>query len=307
MELHNLHTIVDGLESLSAIEKEHPVLGKQLFDFVNEVSGSCELAYDRLSQALGKVRNLSSQSTKKEIDDTIKEINEAPDSKWFKEVAGICDQLAALALRHQSDFHSQLRYTSPFGENWENSKENMSSPRYAAHYKIAPLFSLLEKQERQLKDDIRRVVSNVQSKLSDAKDNGNFQDLRNYAFEVQNEISKCIDEIKRISYQIKGTSSDGSSIILTPEKIAENALRRPERVLILNMFFLIVVISVGATIFQFLKVYQFILLTSFAITIVIVINALYLRTIDKLSEENFLKLLQLALLKFFAPITKKKS
>ena len=139
-----------------------------------------------------------------------------------------------------------------------------------------------------------------------SRENGDFQELRKYALDVQNEISQCIDGIKKISYQIKGTSSDGSTIILTPEKIAENALRRPERVLILNMFFILVAISVGATIFQFLTIYQFILVAGFAITIVIVLNAFYLRTIDKLSEESFLKLLQLALLKFFAPITKKK-
>jgi hypothetical protein len=307
MELHNLHTIVDGLESLSAIEKEHPVLGKQLFNFVTEVSECCDLAYNRLSRALGNVRNLSSQSTKKQVESVATEINEAPDSKWFKEVAGICNQLAVLASRHQKDFSSQLEYTSPFGDNWKDSHDKMTLPRYSAHYKIAPLFSLLEKQERQLKDDIRDVVSNVQSKLGDAKDSGNFQDVRNYALEVQKEISQSLDEIKQISYQLKGTSKDGATIILTPEKIAENALRRPERILILNMFFILVTICAGATIFQYLQIYQFILVTGFSITVVIVLNAFYLKTIDKLSEESFLKLIQLALLKFFAPITKSKS
>ncbi|MEX6690034.1 hypothetical protein QTN47_21170 [Danxiaibacter flavus] len=169
MELYNLHTIVDGLESLAAIEKEHPVIGKQLFDFVNEVNSCCEMAYNRLSQALGNVRNLSSQSTKKKVDDVIGQINEAPDSKWFKEVAGICDQLAVLASRHQSDFSLQLQYTSSFGDNWEDAKDKMISTHYSAHYKIAPLFSLLEQHERQLKDDIRGLYSMFKVNLAQQK------------------------------------------------------------------------------------------------------------------------------------------
>ena len=66
-----------------------------------------------------------------------------------------------------------------------------------------------------------------------------------------------------------------------------------------------VALTLAATVFQFLAVYQFILATGFAITAVIAVNALYLRSIDKLSEENFLKLMQLALLKFFAPLTRR--
>jgi hypothetical protein len=41
------------------------------------------------------------------------------------------------------------------------------------------------------------------------------------------------------------------------------------------------------------------------LTAVIVVNAFYLRTIDKLSEKGFLTLMQLALLKFFAPLTRR--
>lgn len=306
MELKNLHTIVEGLESLSAIEKEHPVLGKKLFDFVNEVSSCCEIAYNRLSRALGNVRNLSTKSSESEINDVVKQITKVPDSEWFKEVAGICDQLAALADRYESDFNSQLGYTSSFGENWQDSQGKMDTVRYSSHYKIAPLFSLLQKHERQLKDDIRYVVSNIQTKLAHSKEKGNYDELRNYAQQVQSEISYNIDEIKKISYQIKGTSEEGISAILTPEKVAEKALQKPERVLIFNMLFVLIALLIGATVFQYLSVYQFILVTGFAITVVIVLNAFYLRTIDKLSEEGFLKLIQLAVLKFFAPLRNKQ-
>lgn len=87
---------------------------------------------------------------------------------------------------------------------------------------------------------------------------------------------------------------------------AEKVLQTPERMLILSMFFLVFIFSLGAFAFHFLKAHQFILVTGFALTAVIVVNAFYLRTVDKLSEKGFLTLMQLALLKFFAPFTKRK-
>jgi hypothetical protein len=181
----------------------------------------------------------------------------------------------------------------------------MSAPRYNAYYKIASLLSLLQKRESELKDDLRFTVMIMQTKLGPAKDTGKVEEAREYALTVQEEISYSLDQIKKLSLQIAAGSSKGVSAILTLAEIAEDALRRPERVLILNMFFVTLVVALGATVFQFLKVYQFILVTGFAVTAVTVINALYLRTIDKLSEENFFKLMQLALLKFFAPLTRR--
>ncbi len=53
---------------------------------------------------------------------------------------------------------------------------------------------------------------------------------------------------------------------------------------------------------QFISLIAFPLLTDFVLTAVIVVNAFYLRSIDKLREEPFLELMKLALLKFFAPL-----
>jgi hypothetical protein len=305
MELVNLRTIVEGLDSLAEIEKEHPKLGRQLLDFTTRVSDCCERAYDRLSEALATVRGLSSRPTQQEVESVLKKLNDAPSSKWFKDVAGICDQLAALAEEFEAPIGEQLRYTSSFGENYEQASKDMTAPRYAAHYKIAPLLSLLQKHERQLKDDIRAIVARLQAKLGPAKDTGNVEDARAYALGVQREVSESLDHIKKLSLRIAGSSTDGASAILTPSEIAETALRRPERVLILNMFFVFLVVVLGATAFQYVAVYQFVLITGFAITAVTVVNALYLKSIDKLSEESFLKLMQLALLKFFAPLTRR--
>lgn len=305
MELVNLRTIVEGLDSLAEIEKENPKLGTELLRFTNTISNACEHAYLRLSYALGQVRGLPSRPSQQEILTVLSTLNEAPNSQWFRDVSGICNQLAVLAEEFEAPIHEQLNYTNPFGENYEHAVKDITAPRYHAHYKIAPLFSLLQRQERDLKDDIRKIVAVLQTKLGPAKDTMDVEDARDYALAVQNEISENIDQIKKISLVIADGSKNGSTIVLTPEEIAEAALQRPVSVLLLNMFFLCFVVVLGATVFQYLTVYQFILVTGFAITTVIIINALYLRTIDKLNEENFLKLMHLALLKFFSPLTHK--
>jgi hypothetical protein len=211
MELVHLQTVVEGLDSLADIEKEHPELGAQLLSFITRVSDCCERAYERLSEALGTVRGLSSKPNSQEVEAVLKKLNDAPSSKWFKEVAGICDQLAALAEEFKPPIVEQLNYTSPFGQNYENASKDMSAPRYAAHYKIAPLLSLLQKHERELKDDIRTIVANLQAKLGPAKDTGNVEDARAYALAVQNEISGSIDHIKKLGFRIAGGSSKGAS------------------------------------------------------------------------------------------------
>jgi hypothetical protein len=304
MELIHLKEIVDGLDSLAAIEKEHPALGAQLLKFVQEVRDCCKQAYDRLSIALGTVRNLPSKPSQKQIDSVCATINAAADSQWFKQVSGICDRLAALATAFEGPMMEQIRYTSPFGENWEQSSKGLDSPRFAAHYRITPLFSLLQKHERELKDDIRNAIAVIQTKLGPAKSTGDVEDARAYALAIQQEISQSIDEITKLSYQIAGGSSINA--ILTPSEIAEQSLQRPERVLILNMFFVAVALSLGAAAFQVIQFYQFVLVSGFTLTAVIVINAFYLRTIDKLSEASFLQLIELAILKFFAPLTRRR-
>jgi hypothetical protein len=307
MELRHLSVIVEGLDSLADIEREHPELGKKLLGFVKEVRDCCAQGYGRLSTALGAVRNLSDNPTPNELEVVRKQIDDAPNSVWFRDVAGICDRLAALASAFEPQLSNQISYTSPFGENWQDSTNTPGNPRYAAHYRITPLVTLLQRQERDLKDDIRGAVAEIQTKLGQGARTGDYEGARQYALKIQKEIDSSIDEIAKLTYQIQGNSSDGVAAIITPEKMAEQALQTPERVLILSMFFLVFVFALGAFAFSFLKFYQFVLVSGFALTAVIVVNALYLRTTGKLSEENFLKLMELALLKFFAPLTRRNA
>ena len=129
MELYNLQMIVRGLDSLADIEKEHPELGAQLLAFVKRVADCCELAYDRLSSALGDVRSLPAKPTSVDIRRVLDKLSDAPSSKWFKDVSGICDRLAVLAEQFGPQLKSQMIYAEGASVNevaeatgWSESK-----------------------------------------------------------------------------------------------------------------------------------------------------------------------------------------
>jgi hypothetical protein len=304
MELFHLYEIINGTTSLAEIEKLNPVLGTQLGSFVAEVRDCCSEAYGRLSNALSSVVTLSSKPTVGEIEKALRLMREAPDSHWFKNVSGICDRLAALATKFEPQIDKQIVYARSLNQQVPITDENIHSYVGPRSSQIAELMRLLQRHEGDLKEDLRRAVSEIESRLGKAKATGDVEEARQYAMKVREEIAKGSDQIAKISYQIAGSSSKGAETILSPGEIAEKALRRPEIMAIISMFFLLLVFYSGAAVFRFLAVYQFVLLTGFTLTAVIIINAFYLRTIDKLSEESFLKLMELALLKFFAPLTR---
>jgi len=322
MELCHLRELIEGLDSLAAVEEHNPVLGLKLKHFVSEVEDCCEIAYDNFSQALGKVRSLPSKPTVAEIDSLCNLLNGASSSKWFKKVNNICARLAALASEYKPSLTEQIRYASQHPAKVTSVREPVDDddvggpPDDGDTVRLSRLLSLLEMHEASLQTDIARVTAKLQTMLGPAKSTGdedddeidsattrNVEGARAYSLSVQDEISTDMEAIHNLSAHIKGGGSGGAEAILESE--AAKALQRPERVLILNMFFVVVALSLGATAIHFLNLRQFVLITSFALTSVVVLNAFYLKSIDKLSEAGFLKLMQLALLKFFAPLARR--
>ncbi len=257
---------------------------------MEKFSCAAEEAYGRLSQTLGVVRQVPDQPSDQEIGKLTAAISDLPSSNWFKNVSRICDRLAVLADVFSEKIIEQRKYAA-----------NTAGPE---GHNLSMLVRVLSTHEGNLKDDMRNVVWSLQNEIGSAKTKGSFSDVRALAVNIQKEIDMRIDEISKVSGNMKGTASDGAENLLEKEA-AEKALQTPERMLILSMFFLTFIFSLGAFVFHFLKPYQFILVTGFALTAVIVVNAFYLRTIGKLSEKGFLSLMQLALLKFFAPLTRR--
>jgi hypothetical protein len=293
MELLTLRALVKGVNSLSEIEKEHPLIGKQFKNFLAELQRCCEDAYGRLSQTLGVVRQVSDKPSDREIGQLTTLLSDLPNSNWFKNVSKICGRLELLA----NDFSGQIKEQAKYVEGRAQGNQPNS---------IRLLLEILWQYEGGLKEDMREVVYSLQRAIGEAKTKENFSDVRALAVDVQKEIDGRMDEIAKVAGRIRGTSGTGAEDLLDKE-IAEKALQTPERVLILSMFFLVFIFSLGAFAFHFLVAYQFVLVTGFALTAVIVVNALYLRTIGAITEKGFIKLMELALLKFFAPLTRRRA
>ena len=163
------------------------------------------------------------------------------------------------------------------------------------------LLMVLHKHERYLKQDIQHAVDVLKMDVADSR----IAEARQHALTIKGQIDRNLTRINGVALQMAGSAADGANEALTNEQIAEAALRRPEQVRLFNMAMVAVLLILGATVLQYVSLIAFPLLTAFVLTAVIVVNAFYLRSIDKLCEESFVGLMKLALLKFFAPLARR--
>lgn len=285
MELWALQTIANGAASLGEIERGHPDVGKKLKGFVLTLNRCCRDAYERLSSALDSVLTLPEQPNKAQINSVLQVLKDASNSEWFKKVSNICDDLAALANTYDNELQHIARDLSS-----ESERRNS----------ILYLLAILHRHEGDLKTDIRETVDAIKVDLTKLR----VSTAKRRALRIKDEIDQSLTRINGVTLQIAGSSQDGATELLDREQIAEIALRKPERVLIFNMAFVLVLLLGGGTVLQFISILAFPILTGFVLSAVVVLNAFYLRSIDKLRDESFMELMKLALLKFFAPLAR---
>ena len=282
MDLPDLRRLVVSLGSIEKIERENPILGSHLLAFVLEVQQLCIDGYGHCSQALDRVLLLPSSPSVEELAVVSDEMDYALYGEWKYRLAKACRRLDALV---------------------DGLPKTREKRKTIVHRELYSMLQALNTAPGHLEGGIDEVMHSLRVLLGNAKTTGSAGAAKTRALEIQKELNSGLRRIGKIVAQIEGSSANGAERILRSEQMAERALQQPERVLILSMFFVIVLFSLGAVVFQYLKFYQFSLITGFTLTTVIVLNAFYLRTIDKLGEESFLKLMELALLKFFAPLS----
>jgi hypothetical protein len=247
----------------------------------------CEDTYNSLSAILESILLLPTNPTDDDLMKAQLMAQEISGDRAYIALRKICSHLAVLA-----DYDNE-------------TKIGRSDAEYRLR-SIARRISDLNVGPAQFSNGVADFRWLILSGLATADMTRNTEELKANAMKARSEIDQALASIAQTVHQLEGTASDGAEAILNMEEVAVKALQRPERMLILSMFFVVFIFALGALSFQYLKFYQFALVTGFALTAVIVLNAFYLRTIDKLSEESFLKLIELALLKFFAPLTRRK-
>jgi hypothetical protein len=285
--LTTLQHIADGTDSLAEVERQNPIIGAQLRDFVVRLNNDCRTAYERLSACLDSVLTLSKDSSKEERKAAIETLNTAGEKGWFS-LAGICDDLGALA--------------GTYGDDIERHANAVSSSAPEQSRTLRALLVILHQQEGEVKNEIREAVDMLKIMISD----GEIERARTEALQLKREIERYLTRINGIVAQIVGSGARGASEILKSQ-IAAQALRRPERTMILNMAFVLVILAFGTVVLLKISLVAFFALATFILATVVVLNAIYLRSINELDQEKFVELLKLALLNFFAPLARRSA
>src|SRR5471030_2105494 len=196
MELWALQNIADGTFSLAELERQHPILGRNLKDFVTTVNRCCRDAYQRFSICLDDVLTLSIEATETEKAAVLQKLRNASDSEWFRDVARICDDLAALAKTYDSDIQRHI----------EEHLESDSTKRHS----LMMLLLILHKHEGDLKRDIRQAVDGLKTDITDSQ----IVAARRRAEIIKNEIDRNLTRINGIAVGITGSTGDGASEFL---------------------------------------------------------------------------------------------
>lgn len=293
MELQALAILAAGMRSLAELERTQPELGAEFGTFIRNVGSACWDAYTNFSRVLNKVIALREPVEPAAYDALSSELAATYDHQWFKEIAEVCARLRAAEQE--------------FGKAIEKQANRPLSGPAAERYTLRDFLAILRQHEGSLEHEIQNTVRSLQLKLSEGMRSGDVSAAKNEAGELQSQIEKRLREIQQTVQDVLGTSASGARAVLGGwDKKAEQVLRAdPNAQLKLNAFILVALVSLGTAVLQVIPIYAFPLVTGFALTGVVVLNAFQLFQSGKLSEASFLQLMKLALLNFFAPLAGK--
>lgn len=193
MELFALQSIAAGITSLAELERTDPVLGAKLNEFVARVNDACRTAYDRFSRHLDDVLTLPSNPTGDEVKLVLTQLRDASDSHWFKDVAGICDNLAALANKYDADLRQHLDLARNRGTVEQRGSLNL-------------FLEVLHRHEGDLIRDIRNCADALKIDLSE----GRIPDAKDRAKRIKDEIATTLTRINGVALTIAGSSTGGA-------------------------------------------------------------------------------------------------
>lgn len=281
MRLPQLLRVINRIETLAELEKIDPVVAGNLKDFIEKVTEYCQSMADQHEVLFNKTMTLSDDASKRHVDDVIESVYSAESISTERSLSRICRDLELIAEE----------FDKSACEAGLEVSEKSSLLRLVATLHVTPLA-------------FYNAFDELAYRVIGALREGKIGEARTSAREAKAEIRTLLSRVNKASSQIIGSSSDGANLFLTKSQVVENALRRPERVLLLNMSLLIVLFILGATALQYVSLVAFPLLAAFVLASVVVVNAIYLRGIGQLGEESFMGLMKLALLNFFAPLAR---
>lgn len=284
---NRLEVLLGEMDTLvsSALLVYDPKLQNDIFDFVGQVGEQVRDAFSDVHQVLGEVAFLRPSELN---EDKVRQLQEKLSDTYarnkFKKVHKICDRVGALADHYRQNIEPRL------------SREALPSS--------SELFWLLEKHEGSFIYTICHAVDQIVDMLNSYKPGADIDAAQVRAKLGQRELRDCLNEVQRIESRIQASLPDGARKLLYVKRIADDVLRKSPwfsggfylaAALLLLVALTIVAGNVNAWLFPIVVASAFAGLT--------IIGAFQLRNDDRLTDENFVKLIDLSLRRILLPLT----
>ncbi len=282
------HLAQEMVHMTNVVESKHnPELQDRVRLFVIDVNKEVNLAFSDVHQILGEIAFLPpSEVNEDKMMEFQRRLVDTYARDKFKNVHHICDRLNILAEGYRTQIEPYIRTEYP----------NSSSSQ---------LFWLLEKHEGAFIYTIKHAVDEITQRLDSVENENDFKEIRLKAKQAQRELRSALDKITNLANTYRANLSGGTSDLLDTKEIANNILKNsPIISLSCYLGVTIVLLTAFTIVAGTTSLKSFIVITMATYVGLVIIGAFQLRNDNKLKEENFMKLIELALLRVFLPFSK---
>ncbi|HMG04420.1 MAG TPA: hypothetical protein VK581_03105 [Chthoniobacterales bacterium] len=286
--LQKLGTELDGVVAAAKASHNKNLEGS-VHRFVVDVGREAEKAFSDVYEVLGEIAFLKpSELNEDKVRELQARLANTYSREKFKVAQRICDALHVLSDRFHKDIEPHLTAAGAVPHS-------------------SQLFLLLDKHEGAFIYIIQNAVPDILSILDDYKTGKDIDAGRARARQAQQELKAALDHVTRAHHEVLGALPSGASRLLDPGGVADEILRRSPW--FSGAFYLsaaVVLLTALTIVAGNVKPLMFPLVVGGAFVGLTLIGALQLRNDGRLSEENFVKLIDLALRRVLLPLTKKK-
>ncbi len=262
-----------------------PNTAQRIAEFVVKVSEEVELGYDDVQRLLNEVAYAATLDAQT-IARLQMDLGQTHAREKFKNVLKICDRLATYSQQYRDDINRAL-----------GNDPNSPNTQYNQ------LFFLLDKHEGFFRQSIERAAWEINDALDEAKKTGDDSRARALARDALKELASQRNRIQLLKAQIVGHVHGGNALL---GSMADDRLRKSPwysgSFFLTSAIVLVVILTFAA---GRLPLGTLIFVVCGAYVGLTVIGAFTLRNDDKLSQENFLKLVQLAMVRVLIPVSRR--
>jgi len=288
-QLDRLGAELDGVQAV-ARTSHNKKLEEDVRRFVSDVGREVDKAFSDVYEILGEIAYLKPSEL---TEDKVKELQARLDNTYsrdkFKAVEKICDALHILAERFRVDIEPHLAAAGGVPHS-------------------SQLFWMLDKHEGAFIYIIRNAIPDILTILDDYKIGKDIDAARSRARRAQEELKASLDHVTHAHHKVIVGIPNGPSHLLELGRVADEVLRRSPW--FSGSFYLaaaVILLTALTIVAGNTKPLAFPVVVVASFAGVTLIGALQLFNDNRLSEQNFMLLIDLSLKRVLLPLVKKKT